>query len=96
MGVVAPHIALIALGFTPTGVAIGSIGAATQSMIGSVAVGSWFAAAQSAGAAGLGLTGVTGAVGAGIGYSITGSVMGKAKKEQESDHDETEKPKSKL
>ena len=45
---------LSALGFTPSGVAAGSLAAAWQASIGNVAAGSTFAMLQSIGAAGLG------------------------------------------
>ena len=57
--------ALNAVGFTSTGVAVGSLAAATQASIGNVTAGGFFAALQSAAAVG------GGALANGIGAGIT-------------------------
>ncbi|KAK3590689.1 hypothetical protein CHS0354_006376 [Potamilus streckersoni] len=56
VSVVAAPLVLSAVGFTATGVAAGSMAAVVQAGIGNVAVGSTFAALQSAGAVGLAAT----------------------------------------
>jgi len=68
--------ALIAIGFTDAGVQADSIAAKIHSSIGNVAKNSFFANAQSTGAAGMGLGGtiasglVGGVIGGGVGYKL--------------------------
>ncbi|GFT07154.1 hypothetical protein NPIL_178841 [Nephila pilipes] len=62
---VAAPVVLLAVGFTPAGVAAGSIAAAVHNSIGVVSAGSVFAALQSAGAAGIGFLTNIGLVSAG-------------------------------
>ncbi|GIY66462.1 hypothetical protein CDAR_55802 [Caerostris darwini] len=65
-------VALPLLGFTSSGVAAGSVAAGIQSKIGCVVAGSYFATAQSAGAAGmaLGTKAILGASGATMGWFL--------------------------
>ena len=65
--VVAAPMVIGALGFGSAGVGAGTVAATTQSTIGSVSAGSFFAGAQSAGAIGLGAQ-TTAAIGAGGGF----------------------------
>jgi len=64
-----------AAGFTAAGVTAGSIAAATQSAVCAGATTGVFSAAQSAGAAGIGMAGnaVIGTIGAGVGKAIADS-----------------------
>lgn len=77
--------ALPALGFSAGGVAAGSVGAGVQSMIGNVAAGSMFSAAQSAGVLGIGdktiavFSGIGGAAGIGGVYAW---IIGRKEKPQ--------------
>ena len=79
---VAGPLALAAAGFTPLGVAAGSAAAGWQAGIGNVVAGTWFAAAQSAGAAGVAgsTSAAAGAAGgaacgaAGCGYMTSGAL----------------------
>ncbi|KAF3484466.1 uncharacterized protein GIQ15_03790 [Arthroderma uncinatum] len=64
--------ALAAMGFTSTGVQLGSAAAVVQGTIGNVAAGSLFAVAQSAGAGGAGLVAINGGVQAGGALAAAG------------------------
>ena len=77
--VVAPTVLTVA-GFTSAGVAAGSVAAIAQSTFygGYVASGSWFALAQSAGAAGIG-----GKFAAAIGAAVGGATLALRKKLRE-------------
>ncbi|CAG0923291.1 unnamed protein product [Notodromas monacha] len=74
VAVVGLPVVLSALGFKGAGVAAGSVAAATQSGIGNVVAGSWFAACQSVGAAGLGAAAMAkiGVAAGAVGGAVTG------------------------
>jgi len=71
--------ALTAAGFTPSGIAAGSIAASVQSTIGNVAAGSAFAGLQSLGASGTLVS--SGAIGAGV--AVAGVALGETSSSRE-------------
>jgi len=90
--VIAAPIAIAAVGFGSAGVVGGSMAAAWQATIGNVALGSFFAGLQSAGAAGMGVaaTGATAATGAAAGAGIGGAFSKLVKSDAQKKYEEDE------